>query len=574
MTGSKKSLSTKISWLLITMVLLTSILMGSASLVVYRMEMVEANAQRALDIAQSAASIIDGDEFTSIMNTMEKNDYWYSVKSSFNQIITRTDLKYLYALDANYSDHMTYFVEGIAPENIADEIDFGEQEALVVAGENVYSEEMFEVLRDGVPRTTDVDKTEFGSLVSGFAPITNAAGKVVGVVGVDISVDEVTAATMSFALRLILIVLICCVIFAIVSVRLMRRVVGEPLTALKELADKMTEGDVSVKFEMDRADEIGELGKSFNSMAESTREQVRVLERMASGDLTAEISLRGRDDVMGIAIGRTIESLNNTFTGVKQSAAQVSQGAEQMADAAQMLARGSTEQSASIEQISALADNVLEQTRDNAMQAGHGLEQTKTAGSHMEACMESMQQMNETMNQISQSSKKISDVIKAIDDIAFQTNILALNASVEAARAGQHGKGFAVVADEVRNLATRSSQAAKETSSLIANSAALIAEGNKLSQKTSEQLSSVAEIAADNAASMDVINTHSNEQMHSVTEITTGIHQVSAVVQGNSATSEQTAASSEEMAAQAQELNRLVSQFQLKSDVSSSLSTV
>ena len=182
----------------------------------------------------------------------------------------------------------------------------------------------------------------------------------------------------------------------------------------------------------------------------------------------------------------------------------------------------------------------------------------------MEVSVGYVKELNVAMERISSSSEEIGKIITSIETIAFQTNILALNAAVEAARAGTAGKGFAVVADEVRNLAIKADEAAKATKGLIDHSLEAIREGGEVAEKVTASLEQTSETNNRMTTVMAAVVEDVGHQTSAIMQVTEGIGQISAVVQTNSATSEQCAAASEELNSQAILLQELLSAFHLK----------
>ena len=185
-------------------------------------------------------------------------------------------------------------------------------------------------------------------------------------------------------------------------------------------------------------------------------------------------------------------------------------------------------------------------------------------GGQLGVSMEYVKQLNVAMGKISSSSEEISKIIKAIEDIAFQTNILALNASVEAARVGAAGKGFAVVANEVQQLAAKSAESAKNITDLIVNSVRLVQYGTSLSGETMTALTNVVSSSRQSAELVEHIADSAKQQAESLSQLTEGMENISAVVQSNANTAEESASSAQELHHHAERLQAAVRHFQLR----------
>jgi len=298
-------------------------------------------------------------------------------------------------------------------------------------------------------------------------------------------------------------------------------------------------------------------------MRRNVDEMLKVVRAAGEGDLTQDVNIEAEGAIGDLAKGlqRMIVDLRDVISRVVEGAAQFTEGARVVSESAQSLAGGAQTQSASVEQMSASIEELtrsIEAVKNNAGSADHAAKETSGLA---EEGGSAVQKSVEAMERIKASSSQISEIIQVISEIASQTNLLALNAAIEAARAGEHGMGFAVVADEVRKLAERSSEAAKEISSLIKESTQRVEEGAVLSGQTGTALTKIIQGVEETASKISEIADATVEQAQTAGEVSNAIQAISQVTEQSAAGSEEMASSSEELGAQATSLRELVSRF-------------
>lgn len=359
-------------------------------------------------------------------------------------------------------------------------------------------------------------------------------------------------------------IVVCAVVAGLYLEVALVRAVSRPVNSILDACEKMTRGETDIEIQHFDNNEFADITVALEQMNENSKHHAELAHEIALGDLTVTVKPHSEHDLLGNALYELVEDNNEVMSGIKESTMQVTAGAEQVADASQALAQGSTEQASAIEQITASMDEIADKTKTNASQANSAADIVHEVKTGAGKGNTQMHDMMTAMHEINASSESISKVIKVIDDIAFQTNILALNATVEAARAGVHGKGFAVVAEEVRNLAEKSAAAANETNEMIQDSIQRVHKGTALAEDTAKALDTIVESIEKVVVLIDGIANASSEQATAVTQINQAISQVSQVVQTNSATSEQCASASEELANQAEALRDLIGKFRLR----------
>jgi methyl-accepting chemotaxis protein len=445
-----------------------------------------------------------------------------------------------------------------------------------VVGTKLSSELIEIVLKKGKSYVGEADILGSSYLCS-YVPTKGDDGKVDGLIFAGISraeAEQKTRDVITMAAVISGIVIFICILF--MAAYLGRRV-SSPLGKITQAAKRLEGGDLGlasgeeVRLNVRSKDEIGMLGVIFEDTIGQLRGYIgeigNILGAIADGDLTQSTNQNYSGDFLSIkqSLDSIQNALNRTMGQIAASAVQVSDGSDQVASSAQSLAQGATEQASSVEQISATVTDIAENTRQTSATTVETGEYVDKAGAQLGVSLDYVKELNVAMEHISNSSQEISTIIATIENIAFQIRILALNASVEASRAGTAGKGFAVVADEVRTLASKSDEAAKATKELIESSIAAITEGGDVVNKVTEALELTGKFASNVTTNTAVVVESVQSQASAIAQVAEGITQISAVVQTNSATSEQCAAASEELSSQASLLKNLISSFKIRS---------
>lgn len=324
--------------------------------------------------------------------------------------------------------------------------------------------------------------------------------------------------------------------------------------------------------------EIKKASRLMNKRASFQNSEIerldRFLKNVASGDLRDTFKVSDGDhetadakksfDMIAEGLNRTLYSISEALSQVSATVEQVTVGSEQVAQASQSLSQGATEQASSLEEITASVTEISNQTKLNTENAIKVDVVSRSSKESAERGNLRMQELIRAMNDINANAEKIQNVIQVIDDIAFQINLLALNANVEAARAGKYGKGFAVVAEEVRNLAVRSGKSVRDTTEMIEATISSIRNGNSLVDATASQLKAILSGAEEVEQLAEQVCEASKEQSTGLGQISIGLGQIDQVTQSNTASAEESAAAAEELSSQAQMLKSLITRFRLK----------
>lgn len=318
------------------------------------------------------------------------------------------------------------------------------------------------------------------------------------------------------------------------------RMVVNPIQNMAALMEEAKQGNLAIENTYDCKDEVGDLSRSFNGMITGLRETIRQVTENASN--------------------------------LAASAEQISASTQQIAAGSQQQAQSSSSAAEMVKEMALAVQEVAQNAEQTAAFSEQTVEMAKQGGKVIEDTLDGMEEISRKIDDLAGKSTQIGEIIEVIDEIAEQTNLLALNAAIEAARAGEAGKGFAVVADEVRKLAERSGKATKQIGDLIVAiqkntgvAVEAVKAGNEKAQNAGSAFRNIVGVVQDSAKRVSEIAAASEEQAAQSSEVLSAVENIAAITEQTSAGTQETAATATELARMAETLQALAMQFKLRS---------
>ena len=366
-----------------------------------------------------------------------------------------------------------------------------------------------------------------------------------------------------FVIELVVVLCVISGIFiAFLTIRsILKQMGGEPAEVI-EVATRVAKGELEMDFSNDKA-EPNSLYATIKQMVISLKEKSDLAAKIANSDLRSDITLASNNDSLGRSLSTMKANLSDIIAQVQTSSGGINQASNGVLGNSDQLVQGMQKQAESVDNISASLEELSAQTNLNANKTRQASDLANTTQNLALNGQSKMDQLNEAMAEIESSGQSIASFINSIDEIAAQTNLLALNAAIEAARAGEQGRGFAVVADEVRGLAARSTEAAEETKKLVALSTEKTSAGSSITAETSAALQEIMTQIDQTVGIIGEISEANNEQAQAVEFINQAVNEVDRVIQEILSVSEQNSEQASSLVTLADQLKAMLAGFKL-----------
>ena len=369
---------------------------------------------------------------------------------------------------------------------------------------------------------------------------------------------------------------ICTLAVLFISILVILRMARSISKPVKNVTNRMlglSDGDLHTEVAHIRSgDELEIMTRTLADTVESVNRYIsdiqQVLSSVADGNLQIEPQVQYKGDFTLIrnSLVTILASMNKTISGFRAAAARLAQMAEELSGQSGQLHQASLEQNQATEVLVDEVTHVKEQLAGVIKSSDQTHTMTSKITRKVQEANTQMDALSNAMSNISSNAQEITSIAKAIDNIAFQTNILALNASVEAARAGSAGRGFAIVAEEVKELAGKSAQSAQNAMAIVANTKAVIQEGVELNASTAESLQAIYGVSTEISEISDQLVAAVQGQEDALISMEERIATISSIADRNLQSAVGTSQSSELLAKESEELQVQVKKFALKEE--------
>lgn len=370
------------------------------------------------------------------------------------------------------------------------------------------------------------------------------------------------------AMKTLMIVSIIALVAALLIAGIFSGKIGSAVHRVSQELSYLSVGDLTHEIDPSkRKDEIGHLQNSTRELQQTFRKIINetntILGGMASYDLRQEDMhpYPGDFNQLSDSVNNIRKILQGLIRQVQSAASSVGIGSSELSSAADALAAGTVTQASSISQLVSSVEEVTERIVSDSENEENVQKRLQELDSLIVTGNNRMDDLNAVVAEVANMSSDIQNIISTIESIAFQINILALNASVEAAHAGESGRGFAVVADEISDLASKTSESSKQTADLINNCIKQIEAAMTCADATSKCLKDIVDNSVQISEAFKTISNDTKIQADKSVHIKSEISNISDVVQTNTATAEETAAATQELSEQAKSLSSLIAKF-------------